>query len=448
MLVAYFVSSHQNPHRYINIPHGFGFCDKSVSCWSLLCLYLTFCCCSSSPKLRENLLTGGLSPLHRPNYSGSPFLTIVGYPLPTKLLPSLGAVILRQRSAKSKSPIAYDTIPCPSRNWRLAFCRRHPEVKVRRLKAVDWKRHDFQIYDKITDWFDVIGKELRAPTILREKVYNTDETGILLSAPTSLNVLVGRDDLRNYRGAGVQRTLVTAIECISADGRSLAPLIIWPAATQRSTWTTHPTPDWHFACSQTGYTNSAISLEWVQKVIDLSTRSRANGKPRVLISDGFSTHESLEVKTFCYENNIILCRLPCHTSHKLQPCDVGVFGPLKTAYREQIERLFRRGANTVGKQHFTWLYNRARQIAITPHNIRSGWSKAGLFPFSAERVLRDMPKPQQVANNYEQTPTREEICPRPNSPLKIPTIAMSLDGMLCKAETHFAIADDDTRLYF
>jgi hypothetical protein len=31
-----------------------------------------------------------------------------------------------------------------------------------------------------------------------------------------------------------------AIECISADGRFLHPLIIWPAATHRSSWTTHP----------------------------------------------------------------------------------------------------------------------------------------------------------------------------------------------------------------
>jgi hypothetical protein len=59
----------------------------------------------------------------------------------------------------------------------------------------------------------------------------------------------------------VQRTLITAVECISADGVSLSPLIIWPAATQRRTWTTHYTPDWHFACSETGYTNYTISLD-------------------------------------------------------------------------------------------------------------------------------------------------------------------------------------------
>ena len=37
-----------------------------------------------------------------------------------------------------------------------------------------------------------------------------------------------------------------------------------------------------------------------------STRSRATQKPRVLINDGFGTHESLEVKIFCF--GIGICR--------------------------------------------------------------------------------------------------------------------------------------------
>ena len=168
-----------------------------------------------------------------------------------------------------------------------------------------------------------------------------DETGILLGAPCAMTVLVGRDDLRDYRGADIKRTLVTAIECISADGRSLPALIIWPAASHRSAWTSHKTPKWHFACSESGYTVSAISLHWVQNGFDPSTRSRANSKPRILISDGFGTDKSLEVLMFCYENNIILCRLPSHTSHKLQPCDVAVFGPLKNVYRRHVDDLYR-----------------------------------------------------------------------------------------------------------
>ena len=101
-----------------------------------------------------------------------------------------------------------------------------------------------------------------------ENIYNMDETGVMLSMLGSVKVLVGKDDARNYRGAGVKRTMVTAIECISADGRSLLPLIIWSASTHRSNWTTYPTPGWHYACSESGYTDSKIGLEWLKRVFD------------------------------------------------------------------------------------------------------------------------------------------------------------------------------------
>ncbi len=40
-------------------------------------------------------------------------------------------------------------------------------------------------------------------------------------------------------------------------------------------------------------------------------------KPRVLISEGFSTYQTLEIQKFCNENNIKLGRIPARTSHKL-----------------------------------------------------------------------------------------------------------------------------------
>lgn len=93
-------------------------------------------------------------------------------------------------------------------------------------------------------------------------------------------------------------------------------------------------PGWHYACSEPGYTDLNISLEWIKRVFDPQTKEQANRKPRVLICDDFGTHETLEVLEHCFANNIILCRLPSPTSHKLQLCDVAVLAPLKTAYRE------------------------------------------------------------------------------------------------------------------
>ena len=100
-----------------------------------------------------------------------------------------------------------------------------------------------------------------------------------------------------------------------------------------------------------------FSLEWLTRVFHPQSKERVNGKPRVLTCDGFETHETLEVLEFCLANNIILCRLPPHTSHKLQPCGVAVFAALKAAYRDHVDRLSRGGIDAIGKEHFTSLYS-------------------------------------------------------------------------------------------
>lgn len=161
------------------------------------------------------------------------------------------------------------------------------------------------------------------------------------------------------------------------------------------------------------YNDSKISLEWLTRVFDPQTKAVANGRPRVLICDGFGTHDTLEILQFCFENHILLCRIPSHTSHKLQPCDVGPFAPLKTAYRDEVERLYRGGLDTVGKEHFISLYKPARDKAISKRNILAGWAATGLFPFNPERVLRHTPKPPAELTVPE--PNEVVSCPQDQS---------------------------------
>lgn len=211
-----------------------------------------------------------------------------------------------------------------------------------------------------------------------------------------------------------------------------------------SNWTT---PGWHFACSESGRTNKAISLYWIQHVFDPSTKTRANGRPRVLINDGFGTHESEEILKFCFENNIILCRLPSHTSHKLQPCDLTVFSSLKGAYREQAENLYRGGANTVGKQHFTLLYSRARDEAFTPRNIKSAWCKAGLHPFNPARVPNDIEPPPTEATDPRTQTVNVEL-PSPNDLLTTPTTSEGITLLSKKLEQDIDDLDSPVKRRF
>jgi hypothetical protein len=92
-------------------------------------------------------------------------------------------------------------------------------------------------------------------------------------------------------------------------------------------------------------------------------------------------------------------------------------------YRDEAERLFQGGATTVGKQHFTSLYSRAREKAFTKRNIMAGWAACGLFPFNPDRVLRVTPKPpvqstvpradeiEVGASHQDDVPTCQDVPP-------------------------------------
>lgn len=183
----------------------------------------------------------------------------------------LAWTIARRRSSTFEILADDDSIRPPGKNWVQKFYKRHPDLKSRTLKPLDWARHD--IYEKVTHWFTLMDRVLHDPAILAENVYNMDETGNLLSNLTSRKYVLHAVDRRRYRGATIKRQLVTTIECIPAEGKPLSPLVVWPAATQRSDWTTHSTPGWHYACSPRAIPIPPLSLTSTGKYLILRPNS-------------------------------------------------------------------------------------------------------------------------------------------------------------------------------
>jgi hypothetical protein len=89
----------------------------------------------------------------------------------------------------------------------------------------------------------------------------------------------------------------------------------------------------------------------------------------------------------CVDNNIIAICMPPHSSHLLQPLDVGCFGPLKRAYGGLVEAKMRLGYNHIDKLDFLNTYPTAHRTVFTPQNIQSGFAAAGILPFEPQRVL-------------------------------------------------------------
>ncbi|KAF2186611.1 hypothetical protein K469DRAFT_572004 [Zopfia rhizophila CBS 207.26] len=83
----------------------------------------------------------------------------LGQPVRMKFIPSIAFSVTRQRP-KTDRP----SKP-PGKNWAKALENRHPETQARRVKALDWNRHEKNTYTKIIHWFEVIGRVLQDPAI-------------------------------------------------------------------------------------------------------------------------------------------------------------------------------------------------------------------------------------------------------------------------------------------
>jgi hypothetical protein len=88
-------------------------------------------------------------------------------------------------------------------------------------------------------------------------------------------------------------------------------------------------------------------------------------------------------------NRIILAVLPPHSTHRLQPLDVGLFSPLATYYSQAIDKLLAesQGLVRLTKRDFWPLFREAWMKAFTAKNVRSAWEATGIQPFNPDKVL-------------------------------------------------------------
>jgi hypothetical protein len=183
------------------------------------------------------------------------------------------------------------------------------------------------------------------------------------------------------------REWVTVIQGINSQGWAIPPFVIFKGQHHLSTWYSEDVPnDWVLATSENGWTTNELGFQWIQH-FERHTKQRTTGTHRLLILDGHKSHHSTQFERFCEDNNIITLCMPPHSSHLLQPLDVGCFGPLKKAYGWQIESLMRTHINHITKLEFLPVFKAAFDETITKPNIRGSFRGTGLVPYNPENVL-------------------------------------------------------------
>lgn len=119
--------------------------------------------------------------------------------------------------------------------------------------------------------------------------------------------------------------------------------------------------------------------------------------------DGHSSHKGLEVLEFAKEHGIILFCLPPHCTHRLQPLDICVYGPLTVYYDQEIAKWLKANpGRVVTHTQVAYLFGNAYKKAATVDNALNGFRKAGIQPFDPDVFPEWMFCPAE-ATNYDTT---------------------------------------------
>ncbi|XP_072384505.1 uncharacterized protein [Diabrotica undecimpunctata] len=159
---------------------------------------------------------------------------------------------------------------------------------------------------------------LRRHSFGSSAIFNLDETGV--TTVQRVPKIIGRKG-QHQIGQVTSRErgeLVTQVGIISADGKALPPIWVFPRQRFDENRMMKGVPQVALGLvSPSGWMTSDNFLKVLKHVVKNTLCSDTN--KILLIMDNHESHLSVEGLDYCKENGITVLTLPPHTSNKLQP---------------------------------------------------------------------------------------------------------------------------------
>jgi Tc5 transposase DNA-binding domain len=123
-----------------------------------------------------------------------------------------------------------------SKNWAYRFLKRlPPEFEHIIKKPMEAERMDAERLPTIIEWFHKVEGIIRDYKVGPKNIYNFDETGFQLGQGKAQRVVTRHKRAKNIPTGGIGE-LVTAAECIAADGWVMPPMILFAGTVHLEDW--------------------------------------------------------------------------------------------------------------------------------------------------------------------------------------------------------------------
>ncbi|KAG5280574.1 hypothetical protein AALO_G00061680 [Alosa alosa] len=286
-----------------------------------------------------------------------------GFPITRARLQAYATAVLRKRTRKPElRPLGV--------RWYHCFKKRHAAISMNSVN-IDRLRSTCVTLEPVIHFFDLLEKTVNEHGLRNKpaQVYHCDKTELMSQRETKHPSLQ----------APSTRDHVSILACFNAAGEDIPPLIIYPKYFPGGQYTTGGPPNALYGKSPDGNMDSKLFLRWLQHFILHARQER----PLLLIFDGHKAHPSPPVVEAAKREGVILLHLPRHTSHVLQPLEVGFFGHLEADFATvtgNLSRLKKSNNNIVSRTEFAKIVHHPYQRAKAKGVVVRGFKKCGIFP--------------------------------------------------------------------
>lgn len=328
------------------------------------------------------------------------------------------------KSLNLKYPAKWEETKMAGKEWMYGFRRRNSELSLRKPENTSAARSFAFNKTSVTEFYTNLKTVLEQHPLTPDRIFNFDESGVSTVIATP-KVLAPRCQKQVGQIVSAERgELVTFGGIISASGNTIPPLFVFPRVHYKDNFLEGAPEGSLGAANKSGWINSDIFVSVLKHIQKHTLCTKDN--PILLLCDNHESHISLEAINYAKENGIIYLSFPPHTSHRLQPLDVGVFGPFKSKLKIAFNNW-----HTMNPGKALTIYNIPKLVKIayfesfTAKNITSGFNKPGIWPLNELAFSDEDFAPTEVykSGNVETVPPTQNIVEDLPAPTRQPVVS-------------------------
>ena len=296
-----------------------------------------------------------------------------------------------------------------TRDWYYAYMTRHPNLTLKApegmaiARAIAFNRANVEVF------FNAYAEAMTRHQFSPDRIFNMDESS-LSTVMKPMKVVCQRGQPVASQVSTERGLSMTFVGFINAAGHYIPPAFIIPRKRWNDAFMRGTLHGSKGILHHNGWMDGECFLETLQH-LKASTFCSPENKV-LLIMDNAECHLSIHAVEYACENGIVIVTLPPHTTAKLQPLDVSIYGPFKS-HLKSLQNDFRlmNPHTHITLQMLPEFACKAWVKAANPTNVMSGFAATGIWPIN-RNIFPDEAFAGAEVTEREQPPvTAEEVSP-------------------------------------